>query len=179
MIANAGLLYIGQFIEMASYKLQQHLDVNVYHYTMMAKVFLPKLIKQRPMHQSAFVAISSCSALRYMPCFTHYSSTKGFASNLTLAVEKEIAANRKIELQLVVPNGTMTNIVKHPGMAWFATPTPKAVHVFLKHLENDHTHSFGTAWNEFLTKFWWGFGGDRMGPIFDFIMYHVGIVVAQ
>jgi short-subunit dehydrogenase len=87
VIANAGLLHIGKFLNIDAAKLQQHLDVNVYHYTMMAKVFIPKLIGERASYQSAFVAVSSSSCLRYMPSFLTYTGTKAFATQLTLAVE--------------------------------------------------------------------------------------------
>ena len=44
VIANAGVLQVGRYIDMEPWKIQQILDVNVYHYAMMQKVFLPKLI---------------------------------------------------------------------------------------------------------------------------------------
>jgi short-subunit dehydrogenase len=151
--------------------------VNVYHYTMMAKVFLPKLVKERPKHQSAFIAVSSCSCLRYMPSFLEYSATKAFATHLTLAVKQEIASNKLIELQTVVPAATNTNVVEDPRMAWVGTPTPKAVGAFLDQLANGYTYTFGTGWNEFLARLWWGWCGRHWGSLFDYMMTLAGRLV--
>lgn len=97
------------------------LDVNVYHYAMMAKVFLPAI--GRSGHRAAFIGVSSASYLRYMPCFLTYTATKAFASQLTLAVEQETA----VDLQTLAPFATKTNVVADERMAWFATPVDKAV----------------------------------------------------
>lgn len=69
------------------------LDVNVYHYAMMAKVFIPSIINKRPDKKSAFIAVSSASFLRYMPCFLTYTATKAFATQLTLAVTEEASVD--------------------------------------------------------------------------------------
>lgn len=82
VIANAGLLAIGPLCEVQPFQLQSMLDVYVYHYTLIAKVFLPWLFNKRTFFSCAFSSVSNSSYLRFMPCFFTYTATKAFATSL-------------------------------------------------------------------------------------------------
>lgn len=61
------------------------LDVNVYHFVMMHKVFLPWLIERRAVQglRTGIVGFSSISVMRQLPWFgTTYVSTKAATSYL-------------------------------------------------------------------------------------------------
>lgn len=155
------------------------MDVNVYHYAMMLTVFLPWLIEKRAKHnfKTAFVAVSSSSYLRYFPYFLTYTSTKGFATQLTSSITKELQATEiknKIDLQTVVPFATKTNVVEDPRLEIFGTPVYLAVNAFLLHLANDYKSSFGTFWNEAIARFSFEVIGFFLSPLFDIITSWLG-----
>ena len=123
VIANAGVLQVGNYIDMEPWKIQQILDVNVYHYAMMHKLFLPKLIdRTKENKKCALIGVSSSSWLRVMPSFVTYTGSKAFASYFSIALAVELkncltsakygnTNSNLIDYHCFVPAGTATNIV--------------------------------------------------------------------
>ena len=91
VIANAGVMIVGDFINFPSEKSQSMLDVNAYQYVMMHKAFLPMLRKRMLSEgkRCALIGVSSSSWLRHFPKFTMYTATKAFAAYLSLALQQE------------------------------------------------------------------------------------------
>ena len=91
VIANAGVMIVGDFINFPSEKSQSMLDVNAYHYVMIHKTFLPMLRKRMLSEgkRCALIGVSSSSWLRHFPKFTVYTATKAFVSYLSQALQRE------------------------------------------------------------------------------------------
>lgn len=156
------------------------LDVNSYHYTMMAKVFIPRLYASRSRHDSVFACVSSCSALRYMPSFLTYTATKAFADHLSEAVNIELAGRMKrVRLQTIMPGCVVTNICKDRRIEYVGTQPPKTVEAFLTQMANDEPKAFGTAWDEVFTKGSFGLCGWMFSPIFNFMTTWVASVMTR
>jgi len=89
VIAAAGTFTIKRYDEVPGKYVEAMLDVNVYHFVMMHKVFLPWLIERRAAQglRTGLVGFSSISVWRQLPWFgTTYVSTKALASHFGMAV---------------------------------------------------------------------------------------------
>lgn len=177
VIANAGLLNSGKFAKQDAGKLCQILDVNVYHYTLMAKIFIPWLIEKRKNHRSAFVAVSSSSYLRHMPSFLTYTASKAFATHLTLAIKEELMDTPLIDVQTVVPFATATNVVGNDIIGLVGTPVSKAVDEFLRQLHSGYMLVFGTLPNEVVARFCFQLAGTWLRPLFDFGCWQMQTII--
>ena len=91
VIANAGVLLIGPVEEMKANRQCGMIDVNLYHYVMMHKIFLPKLLSRTKRgERAALIGVSSAYYLRYFATgMTVYSGTKGFATCLSNGLAQE------------------------------------------------------------------------------------------
>lgn len=92
VIANAGLMNIGAIETMKDGWLQSMLDVNIYHYIMMHKVFLPKLMSRvKSGKNCALIGLSSAAYLRYFPTgMNTYAATKAFTTYMSRGLSDEI-----------------------------------------------------------------------------------------
>ena len=87
VIANAGVMTVGDFENFPAKVCQDMLDVNAYHYALMHKVFLKKLMQRIATgKRCAIIGVSSSSWLRHFPKFLVYTATKAFASYLSIAL---------------------------------------------------------------------------------------------
>ena len=87
VIANAGIMTVGDFEKFPAKVCQDMLDVNAYHYAMLHKIFLKKLMERTAKgKRCAIIGVSSSTWLRHFPKFLVYTSTKAFASYLSIAL---------------------------------------------------------------------------------------------
>lgn len=120
VFANAGCFSIGNFSVIHTLYLQKMLDVNIYHFTMMHKVFLPWLINKRSLLglKSCMVGTSSVSEVIPMIGFgVTYTASKVMSSYLGRAINWEIKSSKHsnlIDTQVIFPGGTDTNILNRP-----------------------------------------------------------------
>lgn len=69
------------------------LDVNVYHFIMMHKVFVPWMIEERALKgfKSVIIGTSSVSANKFLPNFaTQYIASKSASANVSRAIAAEM-----------------------------------------------------------------------------------------
>ena len=87
VVANAGVMTVGEFDKIPARVSQEMIDVNSYHYAMMQRIFLERLLERADKgKRCALIGVSSCSWLRYFPRFAVYAATKAFASYLSMAM---------------------------------------------------------------------------------------------
>ena len=126
VIANAGCFSLGSIANTPTIYLEKMLDVNLYHYTMMHKVFLPWLIEKRAKQglKSCVVGTSSVSATCPMPFFGGcYTSTKAGSHYVGSAIQAEMKQSEYsafIETQVIYPGGTLTGIFNRPESSRFS-----------------------------------------------------------
>jgi short-subunit dehydrogenase len=121
---NAGIMPSGHQINMPVEVMQHLLDVNVYHYTMLHKLFLPKLLERTKQGKRSWLCgTASVTWLGYARPFVHYTATKGYDGYLSTAVNYELKRMGKradgadpnlIDLHCSTPMGVGTNLVKPP-----------------------------------------------------------------
>ena len=99
VMANAGLLLVNYWMGTSMRQSTLMMDVNMYHYMMMHKIFIPKLLdRTKAGKRCAFIAVASVSWLRQFPSPMHtYSGTKVFTGYLSRAFIKELHDMRAVE----------------------------------------------------------------------------------
>ena len=92
VIANAGVLLIGSVEKTSASRQCGMVDVNMYHYVMMHKLFLPKLLRRtKEGKRCAMIGVSSAYYLRYFaPGMTVYSGTKALATYMSQGMSQEL-----------------------------------------------------------------------------------------
>jgi short-subunit dehydrogenase len=177
VFANAGCFSLGKLGIVPALYLEKMLDVNIYHFTMMHKVFLPWLIKKRAKfgHKSCMVGTSSVSEVLPLPGFgLVYTASKAMSSYVGRAINFEVKNSEfsnLIDTQVVFPGGTFTNIFNRPESSKFSrmkamqSPflqhTPVAVSAFLNSLKGGYAHTWGSFFCESFTRCtWFGIWGN-------------------
>ena len=101
------------------------LDVNIYHFTMMHKVFLPWLINKRAKLglKSCMVGTSSVSEVIPMIGFgVTYTASKAMSSYVGRALNWEVKNSKQADLidtQVIYPGGTSTRVLNRPESSKF------------------------------------------------------------
>ena len=101
------------------------LDVNIYHFTMMHKVFLPWLINKRAKLglKSCMVGTSSVSEVMPMIGFgVTYTASKALSSYVGRALNWEVKNSKHADLidtQVIYPGGTATRVLNRPESSKF------------------------------------------------------------
>jgi uncharacterized protein len=84
---NAGMGGKGDFIDQPQERVQNMIDCNVYHVTMLLKMFVDKFEKTK--ERSGICITSSNMAMFPSPSSTHYAMTKAYEYFLGKAVANE------------------------------------------------------------------------------------------
>jgi short-subunit dehydrogenase len=100
-VANAGISFVGNFLDMSPAQRQAHLDVNCKGVVDLAAWALPPMVERR---RGGFVATSSGSALAGTAGVGLYSATKAFVVNLIEAVGWEIRESGVVTQAVVAPS---------------------------------------------------------------------------
>jgi len=127
VVINAGTMHCGT-IEEKGKILKRMFDTNMYHMTMMHKMFLPHLLKRTAKKDQdkhcAIINVASASGVRPFPTgLNPYSASKAYNRNLSLSIIEEVRAldgtnmpdgakSELIDIQVICPSGSNTNIVK-------------------------------------------------------------------
>ena len=136
---NAGIMPSGHQINMPIDVMQHLLDINVYHFTMLFKLFLAKLLERSKQGKRSWLCgTASVTWLGYVRPFVHYTATKAYDGYLMTAMNYELKRMAKrrdgsdpslIEIHASTPMGVGTNLVKPPikERVWIhCTHTPKS-----------------------------------------------------
>lgn len=97
-VANAGLSYVGWFLDMSAERRRALIDVNCRAVADMAAWALPAMVERR---RGGFVVTSSGSALAGTAGVALYSATKAYAVNLVEALSYELR-DSGVDLQAIV-----------------------------------------------------------------------------
>ena len=100
-VANAGISFVGNFLDMTAGQRQAHLDVNCKAVADLAAWALPPMVERG---RGGFVATSSGSALAGTAGVGLYSATKAFVVNLLEAVGWEIRESGVVTQAVVAPS---------------------------------------------------------------------------
>ncbi|MEZ5247137.1 MAG: SDR family NAD(P)-dependent oxidoreductase [Acidimicrobiales bacterium] len=100
-VANAGISFVGNFLDMSAAQRQAHLDVNCKGVVDLAAWALPAMVARG---RGGFVATSSGSALAGTAGVGLYSATKAFVVNLIEAVGWEIRESGVVTQAVVAPS---------------------------------------------------------------------------
>ena len=100
-VANAGISFVGNFLDMSAEQRQAHLDVNCKGVVDLAAWALPPMVERG---RGGFVATSSGSALAGTAGVGLYSATKALVVNLIEAVGWEIRHSGVVTQAVVAPS---------------------------------------------------------------------------
>lgn len=100
-VANAGISFVGNFLDMSVEQRQAHLDVNAKAVADLAAWSLPSMVARG---RGGFVATSSGSALAGTAGVGLYSATKAFVVNLVEAIGWEIRESGVVTQAVVAPS---------------------------------------------------------------------------
>jgi len=100
-VANAGISFVGNFLDMTAGQRQAHLDVNCKGVVDLAAWALPPMVERG---RGGFVATSSGSALAGTAGVGLYSATKAFVVNLIEAIGWEIRESGVTTQAVVAPS---------------------------------------------------------------------------
>lgn len=100
-VANAGVSYVGPFLDMSAAIRQKLIDINCRATVDLAAWALPGMAERG---RGGFVATSSGSALAGTACVGLYSATKAFSVNLVEAIGWELKRAGVDTLALVAPS---------------------------------------------------------------------------
>jgi len=100
-VANAGISFVGNFLDMTAQQRQAHLDVNCKGVADLAAWSLPPMVERG---HGGFVATSSGSALAGTAGVGLYSATKAFVVNLIEAIGWEIRESGVTTQAVVAPS---------------------------------------------------------------------------
>jgi short-subunit dehydrogenase len=100
-VANAGISFVGNFLDMTGPQRQSHLDVNCKGVVDLAAWALPPMVERG---RGGFVVTSSGSALAGTAGVGLYSATKAFVVNLIEAIGWEIRESGVVTQAVVAPS---------------------------------------------------------------------------
>lgn len=104
---NAGIIVLGPFWEMTTSQIERLIAVNLVAQIRMTHEFLPYFLNRR----SGVIAFTgSLSAHVYSPSHSVYTGTKGGLNNFVAAVRRELPNNSNLQLAIIHPNVTVTNL---------------------------------------------------------------------
>lgn len=106
LINNAGVLVIGDFIDIPIEEWERVMGVNFWGYIYMIKAFLPFMLKRG---SGQVVNVSSIGGLIGCPVETAYGSSKFAICGMTEALYNEVA-DKGVKVTLVCPSTVETNI---------------------------------------------------------------------
>jgi len=104
---NAGIIVLGPFWEMSTSALKRLVDVNLIAQIRMTHTFLPYFLNRR---SGVLAYTGSLSSYVYSPSHSVYTGTKGGLNNFVAALRRELPNNSGIQLTIIHPNVTVTNL---------------------------------------------------------------------
>jgi short-subunit dehydrogenase len=141
LVANAGVLHYGPFIEQEIEEAEAMVRVNVFGTLYTLKAALPHMLAGRAGH---IVVMSSAAGLRSFPWGAVYGGTKAFDRGLAEALRHELAATG-ISVTTVYPGEYGTTILDHQRdrlPAWRTNeeerPVSELVDAIVEGIEDDH-----------------------------------------
>jgi short-subunit dehydrogenase len=112
VIANAGVLRIGPFVEMSHESLDLTIDVNLRGVLATAMVFLPRMIRQPT--PSRLLLVGSEASYFSFADLAAYSTTKAGIRAFAEALRAELTASASpVDVSLVAPGPIKTGILRH------------------------------------------------------------------
>ena len=106
LVNNAGVLVVGDFVDIPIEEWDKIMGVNFWGYIYMLKAFLPAMIERGSGH---VVNVSSIGGLIGCPIETAYASSKFAICGMTEALYNEVA-DKGVKVTLVCPSSVETNI---------------------------------------------------------------------
>lgn len=104
---NAGIIVLGSFCDMTRAQIERLIAVNLTAQIHMTHKFLPYFLERR----SGVIAFTgSLSAHVHSPSHSVYTGTKGGLNNYVGAVRRELPPNSGVQLTIIHPNVTVTNL---------------------------------------------------------------------
>lgn len=104
---NAGIIVLGSFWDMSVSSIERLVNVNLVAQIRMTHTFLPYFLDRR----SGVIAYTgSLSSHVYSPSHSVYTATKGGLNNFVAAVRRELPINSGVQLSIIHPNVTATNL---------------------------------------------------------------------
>jgi len=97
---------MGAFEQVSAKGIQDELDANIYHVTMLSKLLLTTLESRNS--RSAIMNVSSVAATSVIPNATSYSATKACVSYFTMALQQEI---KNTDVMLLTPGYVRTPMI--------------------------------------------------------------------
>jgi len=91
--------------------LQRMLDVNVYHFTVMLKTFLPNLLARK--HRTGVIIVSSMNDRIVVPVNITYGAAKVASSYLGCALQQELKHFTNLDMMVVTPSYASTAFNKN------------------------------------------------------------------
>jgi ribitol 2-dehydrogenase len=108
VFANAGIVWAAPFLAMTDADVDRLIDVNFISQVKLTRAVLPHFLTQG----SGVIAYTgSLSARVYSPMHSVYTGTKGGLHGFVAAVRRELPAGCGVQLAIVHPNMTRTNLV--------------------------------------------------------------------
>lgn len=106
---NAGIVFAGPFLEMKDEDIERLIGINLLAQVRMTRAFLPFLLQKGG---GVIAYTGSLSAKVYAPTHSVYTGTKGGLHNFVAALRRELPRHSSVQLTIVHPNVTRTNLVE-------------------------------------------------------------------
>lgn len=104
---NAGILAAMPFWDMTDEQIERLISINFIMQIRMTRYFLPYMIRRG---RGVIAYTGSLSAHVYAPSHSVYTGTKGGLNNFVHAVRRELPRNSGVQLTIIHPNITRTNL---------------------------------------------------------------------
>lgn len=106
---NAGIVFAGPFLEMQDEDIERVIAINLLAQVRMTRAFLPFFLQKGG---GVIAYTGSLSAKVYAPTHSVYTGTKGGLHNFVAALRRELPRRSSVQLTIVHPNVTRTNLVE-------------------------------------------------------------------
>ncbi len=104
---NAGIIVLGPFWDMSVSSIERLVGINFIAQIRMTHTFLPYFLDRSA---GVIAYTGSLSSHVYSPSHSVYTATKGGLNNFVAALRRELPANSGVQLSIIHPNVTVTNL---------------------------------------------------------------------
>lgn len=106
--SNAGIIWAAPFLSMTEADIERLISVNFQMQVVLTKELVPIMLDQGG---GVIAYTGSLSSYVHSPMHSVYTGTKGGLNNFVLAVRRELPADSNLQLSIIHPNITRTNLI--------------------------------------------------------------------
>ncbi|HAT2138771.1 TPA: SDR family oxidoreductase [Legionella pneumophila] len=112
LVNNAGIGYMGSFVEMGMNKLDDLMNINMISLSELTLCFLDDFVAR---NEGSILQVSSTAAFQPGPFMAAYYASKAYVATLSHAIAYELK-DTKVSMSILCPGATKTNFFHASGM---------------------------------------------------------------